>query len=285
MTILLVQALGKLQLRYQDTAVSTFPTRHAEELLSYLLLHPQTPHSREKLITLLWPDAPPDKGRARLSTTLWRLRCLFDTLGLPAATCLHADREWVTFAPQISVQLDVTCFEKCLHDAATAADPVAGWETAVSLYQGELFTGLYADWCLVERERLARLWLHTLGQLMEHHLQQHNYTAVAAIGERILQEDPLREEVHRALIHCYEQMGDYAQAIKQFHICSDLLMSELGVLPLPETIILYSNIIAHHYQTLKPKSPAPAQKSALKNAFAEFLQAGERLHSLLAQAE
>ena len=80
MANLQVRVFGKLRLQAGQCRVETFPTRRAEELLAYLLIHQRARHSREKLVDTLWPDVPLSNGRASLSTTLWRLRSVFDRL-------------------------------------------------------------------------------------------------------------------------------------------------------------------------------------------------------------
>ena len=154
-----VFAFGKLRLQCGDKLVDSFPTRHVEELLGYLLLHPQTPQPREKLIDLLWPHSGSDNDRGRFSTVLWRLRSLFEQLDTPVDSYLRVTRDWISFAPQEPYDLDIQQFEGLLHKAQDAAGELGQeqcWVEAAAVYQGDLYDGIYADWCLVERERLAR---------------------------------------------------------------------------------------------------------------------------------
>ena len=288
MTALQVQAFGRLRLQHDGHVVTSFPTHHVEELLAYLLLNPQVRHSREKLITILWPESQPEKARGRFSTTLWRLRAVLDDLGLPAQTYLQTSRDWVALVPAEPIQMDLYQFEECLTRARFATD--AGHEQALSaavcIYRGELLEGIYADWCLLERERLARLHLRALGQLMAGCMQRQAYAEAVDLGQAIVQEDPLREEVHRAIMHCYRHMGLPAQAARQFHLCAQGLMEELQVLPMPETISLYQQIIAERLQQAQAKTtPASPLQGQLKAAFAEFQRAGRKLNSLLHAAE
>jgi DNA-binding SARP family transcriptional activator len=53
--------------------------------------------------------------------------------------------------------------------------------------------------------------------------------ALAAVGC-----DPLRESAHRrlALVHITE--GNFAEALRQYHVCRQLAASELGLLPSPQ---------------------------------------------------
>ena len=216
MALLHIQAFGKLQMQYQDKVTTTFPTRHVEALFGYLLLYPETEHHREKLIELLWPDGSPDKARARLSTAVWRLRSVLDSLGLDTAVYLPASRDWIAFTPTRPYSCDLVQFEQALTQASQTRNEVQReqcLQTAVSLYHGDLFEGLYPDWILIAREQFARRFLQALGELMAACLARHAYAEALAHGQTILAADPLREEVHRALMLCYWRLGQSSQAI------------------------------------------------------------------------
>ncbi|MFQ5420771.1 MAG: bacterial transcriptional activator domain-containing protein, partial [Anaerolineae bacterium] len=141
--------------------------------------------------------------------------------------------------------------------------------------------GIYADWCLVERERLARLRLRAMGQVMAACLHRQAFADALEWGQAILAEDPLREEVHRALMRCYQQLGQHGRAIAQFQQCAQLLQDELAVLPLPETIAAYQQIITDRLQSL----PTGQAGAAVQTAFANFQQAAQHLNNLLEQKQ
>jgi DNA-binding SARP family transcriptional activator len=297
-TMLHVFAFGKLRLQCGDKLVDSFPTRHVEELLGYLLLHPQTLHPREKLIDLLWPHSGSDNDRGRFSTVLWRLRGLFEQLDTPADSYLRVTRDWISFAPQEPYDLDIQQFEGLLHKAQGEAGELGQeqcWVDAAAVYQGDLYDGIYADWCLVERERLARLYLRTLGQLMASLMQRGGYQEAIGLGREILRRDPLREEVHRALMRCYWLSGRRSEAVRQFQVCSTLLMEELQVTPMGATIGLYNQIvmervIGHEGRggsaelMFGPSQNGYQELSPVQAAFVEFQEAAERLNRLLDEA-
>lgn len=286
MKVLQIRAFGRLQMQYGSKMVTSFPTHHVEELLGYFLLHQGVTLAREKIITLLWPCTSAEKARGRFSTTLWRLRTLFDAIDLSPQSCLQAGREWITFSPDPSLQLDIdiTTFTRHITQAQFAADETTceqSLKDALALYKGELYEGIYADWCLLERERLARLHLRALGQLMVAYMQRHAYEAAVDLGRRILHEDPLREEVHRALMHCYWQTGQHTRALQQFQLCSQALIEELHILPMVETIELYRHMIEERWQTVHCQTHDERLQNRLQTAFTQFTQAGERLNALM----
>jgi DNA-binding SARP family transcriptional activator len=292
MSDLHVYAFGKLRMQCGNVEVASFPTRHVEELFGYLILNPRAHHSREKLIEILWPSSSPHNARARFSTVLWRLRAIFSQLGLLMDDYLQVSRDWVAFAPRHTIRLDTAAFESMLTTTTAPARPSGEGQpeqllrAAIALYRGELCEGIYADWCLLERERLARYYLRALGHLMAHLIQHEAYEEAVSLGQKILQYDPLREEVHRAIIYCYWQMNAPVQAVYQFQACSHLLMEELQTVPMPETLNLYRQVMAgrlHHFQnSIMHTNLADIGVEA---AFREFQQAGDKLNELLVSLE
>jgi DNA-binding SARP family transcriptional activator len=68
-----IRLLGRFDVR-RDSAPLDIPSRPAQSLLAYLALHPGTPHRREKLAGLFWPDAAEANARSNLRAALWRIR-------------------------------------------------------------------------------------------------------------------------------------------------------------------------------------------------------------------
>ncbi|GAB4276381.1 MAG: hypothetical protein Kow0080_26640 [Candidatus Promineifilaceae bacterium] len=284
MSHLHIRLFGPLQLHCQGKMVVSFPTRYVAELLSYLLVNPAQRHAREKVVTLLWPDCGMQQGRARLSTTLWRLRHVFSQLELAAEDFVLCERDWVSWQPSRPFTLDITQFNNHLLAARRTNQPqaqAAALETAASLYHGEFCEGLYTDWCLIERERYARAYLATLGQLMQNAITRHAYTTAIDLGQAILEQDPLREEVHRALIICYGRNNQPAQAAKQFQQCAHLLQTELGIMPMPETIAAFQQVLSEGVAIVIKHHPTTAQQQAIQTALRDFQKAGEHLQQLL----
>jgi DNA-binding SARP family transcriptional activator len=278
-----VRVFGKLRLQSGQCRVDNFPTRRAEELLAYLLIHQRARHSREKLVDTLWPDAALNNGRASLSTTLWRLRSVFERLEVPATDYLQANRDWVSLTPTAALESDHLSFERDVVAAERATDDETRQERlqqALALYRGVFCEGIYSEWCLRERERLERLYLRAQGQLMAGLMRQKRYDEAVGAGLAILDNDPLREEVHRALMRCYWKMGQRSAAAQQFQHCARLLQAELQILPMPETISLYRAIVEDRLTELGAAHDDPREEQ-LRVAFDHFLDAAQQLDAAL----
>jgi DNA-binding SARP family transcriptional activator len=289
MTSLQVHVFGKLRLQHGEARVETFPTRRVEELLGYLILNPKTRHTREKLIDTLWPDIPLRNGRASLSTALWRLRTVFDRLKLLSGDFLITNRDWIRFEPSDALILDLAQFNQFIDEAERLEDGQKremALRSAIELYDGSFCEGIYAEWCLIQRERFERSYLRAMGKLMGLLMQRQEFDEAAGIGHDILQRDPLREEVHRALMHCYWKMGRRSKAVSQFQNCAHSLQSELRILPMPETIALYQEIVSERLVELRENGRGTAIFDyGIDQAYEVFLKAVEDLNSLLEKAE
>ncbi len=284
MALLQVQVLGKLRLRHDETVIDRFPTRRVEELLAFLLLHREREHTREQLIDLLWPGHPPTNGRASLSTALWRLGGVFRGMGVSPEKFLSSSRDWISLAPAQDLHVDAIEFEAYLNEAENESEQDRLFDhlnKAVGVYKGVFCEGIYTEWCLIERERLERRYLWALGVLMADLIRKRSYEEAISFGKNIVKLDPLREEVHRALMLCFWKAGDSARSIRQFQLCARLMQEELGILPLPETIDLYRRIVDDRVNATFDRPPRSDYFEQLKAAYENFQSAAANLESLL----
>src|SRR5215213_5539585 len=72
--VLTIRLFGALDLRYGDRSLSPLASARVETLLAYLLLHRDTPQSRQRLAFALWPDSSEAQARTNLRHLLHDLR-------------------------------------------------------------------------------------------------------------------------------------------------------------------------------------------------------------------
>jgi DNA-binding SARP family transcriptional activator len=110
-------------------------------------------------------------------------------------------------------------------------------QRAAKLYEGDLLEGLgvrdpgFEDWLSVERARLRDVTIGALSRLTA----GLTGTEAVAMGQRLVELDPLREASHRALMRAYAGAGEKTLALQHYARCSNLLRAELGVAPARET--------------------------------------------------
>lgn len=221
-----------------------------QALLAWLLIHPPHPHPRERIADDLWGDQGPDRAQGSLSTTLWRLRQILE----PDDTCPRGS--WILCGPgdlglnwESPVWVDVLALETSASHALSQApadletDEADALEAALCLCSADLLDGYYADWVLRRRESLRRTHLNGLAHLMRYHQHAGRLERAAHFAHRLLEIDPLREEIHRALITLYARMGQTPDALRQYELCASILAHEMGIPPMPETIEVHRRLV------------------------------------------
>jgi DNA-binding SARP family transcriptional activator len=233
-----LELLGQARLGFGPDRHRLAIPRQSMALLAYLALERDAGHAREALIERFWPDREPELGKASLASALWRLRRSLPA-GAPSLLATASPGE-AGIAEAAPLWLDAACFAAAVrpHLATSApleAEAARSLVEAVSLYRGDLMTGWYDDWVLVERERLRGLYVAGLIRLMEHEARRGALATAIELAQRVLKVEPLRETVHRRLIELHAANGDPGGAVRQYERCLRLLLEELGVAPMPET--------------------------------------------------
>ncbi len=141
-----VRVLGGFELDDGQQRLTRLRSRAAMLLLARLAMAPLRDHSREELMTLLWPDAEIMAGRNRLRQTLSMLKSVLEPHG--GAAVIDADRRVLRVAPG-ALWCDAVAFEKAQRNGQQ--------ELAQALYRGELLPGFYDEWVADERLRLMAL--------------------------------------------------------------------------------------------------------------------------------
>ena len=239
---------GKFTAQHDAGLLKGLEASKDQELLSYLLIHRDRPHSREALATLLWGDTSTEKSKKYLRQALWHLHAALNSDNELHTDVLQVDHDWLGLNPCSNLWTDVADFER----AFVAAEGVAGRQLdadkaralkdAVLLYSDDLLPGYYQDWILFERERLQNMYLLMLDKLIVHLQFNGEYEVAQGYGATILRYDPARERTHRQLMHLYSLAGDRTSALRQFERCVLALKQELGVKPERKTVELYERI-------------------------------------------
>lgn len=286
---------GKPEIRQLDDTPLALPGK-AQELLVYLLIHRKHPHSREKLAGELWRDTQPGPSKKYLRQCLWQLQQGLDRSGIfgrpRAVQCVQ---QWISIDPEAAMFSDVHRFdESCdrirdIPGEALSDEQMQAAQAAAALYRGDLLSGWYQEWCLIERERYQGQYLALLDKLIDGNVARGRYDQGVAHCMRILTLEPTRELTHRKLMRVYALAGDRSAALRQFDLCEAALRKEYAVRPSPQTLSLYDQIREGHLDGGPPSpsgQPHPAgERETLAGLFRELGQIRSALSAMRADME
>ncbi|TIM05834.1 MAG: alpha/beta hydrolase, partial [Mesorhizobium sp.] len=219
-------------------AVPVF-SRKARAMVAYLALQSGHSQSREKLAALLWGGNGEAQARMSLRQALSAVR-----KGMDAS---HG-RTFLTDGDSITLHLDDLDFDVVRFEALAAGSGPEQLEQALVVYRGDLLDGFglkeepFEDWLRVERERLRAMAVAALDKLVAHYCTTNDPASCVRSATRLLAMEPLREDIHRALMRAYAVQGRLNLALRQYENCRSALQRELNVQPEPETRHLYEDL-------------------------------------------
>jgi DNA-binding SARP family transcriptional activator/tetratricopeptide (TPR) repeat protein len=239
---------GTLVARQDGRVLPLRLPQQAIRLFAFLLLHRDRPLAREHVAFTLWPDDDEADARANLRRKLHLIVRALPAGSDPWILTTPTTIAWNATAPY---RLDVAEFE----DLSANAESLAAADT---LYGGDLLVDLYDDWIARERDRLRAREVDNLLALITRHQQRREYGAAIRYGQRLRALDPWREDAVRSLIALRFESGDRPGALAEFERFRSVLADEVGVEPMPETVMAYERVLANADVAEAVREPHPA---------------------------
>ena len=250
-----IKMLGGFHISSNGEPLPVMHSKRIQELLSYLVLHHNSPQSRQYLAFRFWPDSSEKQARTNLRQLLHHLRqSLPDPDGF-----LQIDNQTVRWNPDSPFTLDTAAFDQLIGQSKSAANiddeptQISLLEKAVDLYRGDLFPECYEEWIEPVRERLKKEHMDALSQLIDYFEISRDYQKAIGYAEKLLLCDELCEDTYVTLMRLHALNNDRAKAIHIYRECTNLLKRELGIEPSGETRKFYDRLISS--TTADPGSP------------------------------
>ena len=219
-----LRVLGVPELRSAAGEPIKFRTKKHFALLCFLATEPRTPHRRDRLTELLWPDAPHSEGRHSLATALSVLRA---KLG-PRA--FETTRDTVRLvAAGLEVDLDRLERGEVLGDDVTPPLDVGGFLDDLEVTRAPEFM----FWRDRTRSRLFPAIRTALVQLMDRCRRSGDFTRIEGHSDRLLALDELNEDAIRAKMEARAFAGDRLTALRIFQAWKQRMAEDLGATPSP----------------------------------------------------
>ncbi len=240
--LLNVLTLGRDTVERDGVVLTTSDWRAnaAREMFYYLLFN--GPISREQINLAFWPDISPEKARARFHTTLYRAR---QALG---ENFIVFQDDMYQLNPITEVWCDAQELEKLTTQARLLSPRDARtedlWRKATRLYKGEFLSSLEADWVYLRREILHEAYIEAMIGLGQCARTRGDFRAALNAYREALIEEPYREDINRAIMICYADLGENHQILTHLNELRERLLRDLAVEPSSETIELANRLLA-----------------------------------------
>ncbi|MGC9311068.1 MAG: BTAD domain-containing putative transcriptional regulator [Sediminispirochaetaceae bacterium] len=248
--------------------------KKAYALLAYLALTRKTA-PRKNLAAMFWPDCDGSHARANMRKVL---SCIHSALG-PGA--LPATAESIGPLNRDMIWIDVGAFQECSAmetagrslDASIRRKRKSQLEEAIALYTADFLSGFtieacdrFTEWQFLSAEYLKQELCSCLERLTVLCEEEDDIRLAVGSSRRLIEIDMLNEDAHRTLMRLYSKSGQIEAALRQYHICEQVLDRELGIEPDEQTFDLFENI---------RRTGRPAERAGEEAALRDGLPAAE----------
>ena len=247
--------LGALRVHSDDAASGKVAgQRRALALLAVIAAAGDRGVSRDKLLSIFWPESDTESARNSLRQALFTLRrdLRCETLFL-GSTDLRLNRD--------TISSDIRDF----NDAVDSRD----FERAVRAYEGPFLDGIHVDgapdfeeWADAERDRLRGCYRLAVESLAQTAAEGGDFAAAAEWWRRRAASEPLNSRVAIALVLALAQAGDRAGALRRASIHERQLREELDVRPPDEMADAVERVRTNMFPTRTRQYPATLEVDA-----------------------
>jgi len=211
---------------------------------------------REKILSLLWPDADEERGPRTLTQALYALR---QALGSDDAIAGTKD-----------LRLDPTLVSSDIADF-TAAVSRGDDEKAASLYEGPFLDGFYppgaagfSRWADDERRAISQDYSRVLESLARSAGARGDAQVSSAWWGKLAALDPLNARVAMGLMSSLAAAGDRAGALRHARVYEALLEQELDLPPDREVVLLAERLRNEANAQAAAPAPAPTRVATIE---------------------
>jgi TolB-like protein/DNA-binding SARP family transcriptional activator len=223
--------------------------RKTRGLLACLCLEQGERVSRSRLVGLLWDRSADAQARMSLRQSLSELNGVVNR-HVPGLVEIGRD----------SIRIDVRkCWVDALAIIEASADATADTSNLVQPYGERLLEDLdgitpsFDHWLTGERTRFEDRVRKILEAELDRLTEQNAMPEVrAAAARRLINFEPTHEGAVRSVMKAFAQMGDRAQAIREFERCRQALLNVLDLPPSKETTAVYEAIRIESPQVASP---------------------------------
>lgn len=251
---------GRFELLCDGEAISLGRNQKASALLKYLLANRSHPVSQDYLMGWLWPESNLKRARWSLNSAVYTLRKILGSCATTSTNYVLLDKGYYRLCPTLRVSTDTDEFYaryergRRVEKAGRMSEAAGEYEGAAGLYQDVyLVEDLYEDWTMIERERLANIYMDLLDRLAGYYKEAGQYRESISTCYRALDKDRCHEDSYRLLIECYVRLGLRGEALRQYRLCARILAREHGVDPSPDTQALYMSLLEGPERVRSPR--------------------------------
>jgi ATP/maltotriose-dependent transcriptional regulator MalT/DNA-binding SARP family transcriptional activator len=230
-------------------AADAWTTRRARDILCFIASRRHHRAAKDTIIDTFWTEDNIETVEKNFHPTVSHIRkALNSQQALKQNFIIYRDGDY-QLNPEFSYRIDTEAFERLINDGETArrgrdyARCIGSYEQAITLYRGEFMQGSYETWVDEQRSYYREQYLRMLESLAGVSEKKEEWSSSMDLAQRILREDPFREDIHCLLMRGHAALGNRVAVKEQYETLRALLQKELGVEPAMQTQKAYRELM------------------------------------------
>ncbi len=250
-TDLTISMLGPVEIyrdRRRPPALDAWTTRRARDIFCFIASRRHRRASKDSISDTFWGETDSEAVEKNFHPTVSHIRkALNSNQPLKQNFLLYRDGDY-QLNSEFSYRIDVEEFDNLVAQGENARrarlldECSDAYTKAVGLYRGEFMQGSYEPWVEEQRTYYREQFLYLLEVLAGIAEKAGEWTRSLQLSQRILHEDPFREDIHCLVMRAHVGLGNRGAAKEQFESLRRLLKKELGVEPGPEARKLFQQL-------------------------------------------
>jgi two-component system LytT family response regulator len=225
----MIRCFGGFEVYDSEGKPIHFRTRRAEELFAYFLCNAGRYISKWKVMDLLWPDMPDERGSSNLYNTIYLLKKMLKEKDFGMKILKMNDGYVLETGNESYDALD---YQR--RHLEIGMQDVQQMERLCSLYQGPLLDGKPYLWKISLEEAYFKEYTTWTKVLINQDFESHNWYKAEQRLEKFLNLYPLHEEMNQQIMDVYAKLGNKEKIARHYEKFEAAYRSDLGMLPSSE---------------------------------------------------
>jgi LuxR family maltose regulon positive regulatory protein len=232
-------------------AADAWSTRRARDILCFIASRSHHRTAKDTIIDTFWGEADPQTVEKNFHPTMSHVRkALNSNQPLKQNFLVYRDGDY-QLNPEFCYQIDTEEFDRLIAEGEARRRErdfdrcIGSYEQAVALYRGEFMEGSYETWVDEQRSYYREQYLRMLEALAGVAEKKQEWSRSMDLAQRILREDPFREDIHCLVMRAQAAQGNRVAAKEQYETLRQLLQKELAVEPAMQTQNTYRELMGN----------------------------------------
>ena len=205
--------------------------------------------SKDAIIDTFWGEADFGSVEKNFHPTISHIRkALNSNQPLKQNFLLYRDGDY-QLNPELSYRIDMEEFDRCVAEGE-AARRAREQEASIRFTKrrsrsiaASSCKGAYDEWAEEQRAYYREQYLRLLELLAQTAQKAEEWARSLTLAQRILREDPFREDVHCMIMRSHARQGNRVAVREQYETLRKILHKELAVEPSADTQKVYKDLV------------------------------------------